>query len=60
MSKQTKASPKFANEAQERAYWEAHDSTMHVDWTQAKRGTLSNLKPTARLQKQTVGPSKPA
>lgn len=35
MTNQTKAIPKFANEAAERAYWESHDSTDHLDWSQA-------------------------
>ena len=27
------------------AFWPTHDSTEHVDWAQAKRVVLSNLKP---------------
>ncbi len=48
MSKQTKAIPKFANEAQERAYWESHDSTEHLDWAKAQKVRLPNLKPTTK------------
>ena len=48
MTKPIKAIPKFDSEAQERAYWEAHDSTGHLDWTQAHKVTLPNLKPTTR------------
>ena len=48
MNKQISAIPKFANEKQERAYWEAHDSTDHLDWSQAKKVTLPNLKPSTR------------
>jgi len=48
MTKQTKAIPKFADEAQERAYWEAQDSTDHLDWSKAKKVTLPNLKPTTK------------
>ena len=40
--------PKFANEAQERAYWESHDSTNHMDWSKATKATLPNLKPTTK------------
>jgi predicted DNA binding CopG/RHH family protein len=40
--------PAFANEGAERAYWETHDSTGHVDWHKAQRVTLPNLKPTSR------------
>ena len=48
MSKPTKAIPRFASEVQERAYWETHDSTAHLDWTKAKKVTLPNLKPTTK------------
>jgi len=48
MNKPAKAIPKFDTEAQERAYWETHDSTEHLDWTKAKSVTLPNLKPTTR------------
>ena len=48
MTKQTKAIPKFATEAQERAYWEKHDSTDYLDWSKAKKVTLPNLKPTTK------------
>ena len=40
--------PVFASEAEERAFWESHDSTQHLDWSQAQRVTLPNLKPTSR------------
>ncbi|MFN5096117.1 CopG family antitoxin, partial [Limnohabitans sp.] len=50
MSKQTTKEPipKFKTEAQERAYWETHDSTVHVDWTKAQKVKLPNLKPTTK------------
>jgi len=48
MNKPTKAIPKFASEAEERAFWESRDSTAYVDWSQAKRAVLPNLKPTTR------------
>ena len=50
MTKQTvkQAIPKFKTEAQERVYWEAHDSTNHVDWTKAKKITLPNLRPSTK------------
>ncbi len=48
MSKQVKAIPTFTSEADERAYWESHDSTDHVDWSQARKVTLPNLKPTTK------------
>ena len=48
MSKTVKPIPKFSSEAQERAYWESHDSSAHVDWTKAKKANLPNLKPTTK------------
>ena len=43
-----KAIPKFANEKDERAYWESNDSTEHLDWTKAQQVSLPNLKPTTK------------
>jgi predicted DNA binding CopG/RHH family protein len=40
--------PKFTSEAQERAYWEKHDSTGHLDWSKARKVALPNLKPTTK------------
>ena len=37
--------PSFADEAEERRFWEAHDSTEYVDWSKAERVRLPNLKP---------------
>ena len=37
--------PEFATEAEERAFWEAHDTTGHVDWSEARPVRLPNLKP---------------
>ena len=48
MNKQLKTIPKFANEAQERAFWEANDSTDYLDWSKANKVTLPNLKPTTK------------
>jgi predicted DNA binding CopG/RHH family protein len=42
------AIPKFKTEAQERAYWQSHDTTVHLDWTQAQKIRLPNLKPTSK------------
>jgi len=43
-----KTVPAFTNEAQERAFWESHDSTEYLDWSKAKTVTLPNLKPTTK------------
>jgi predicted DNA binding CopG/RHH family protein len=48
MNKPTNAIPKFADEAQERAFWETHDSTGHLDWSKARKVSLPNLKPTTK------------
>jgi predicted DNA binding CopG/RHH family protein len=48
MKTPNKPIPTFANEAQERAYWETHDSTTHLDWSQAQKVRLPNLKPTTK------------
>lgn len=44
----TKMAPAFRSEAQERAFWEAHDSTDYVDWTHAPSVRLPNLKPSTQ------------
>jgi predicted DNA binding CopG/RHH family protein len=40
--------PAFRTEAQERKFWETHDSTEYVDWTHAQSVRLPNLKPTSK------------
>lgn len=45
MSKSLKTIPKFRSEAEERRFWETHDSTDYIDWGKAKRVRLPNLKP---------------
>jgi predicted DNA binding CopG/RHH family protein len=37
--------PDFESEAEERRFWESHDSTDHVDWSRAGRVRLPNLRP---------------
>lgn len=46
MTKRSKSLPSFANEAEERKFWETHDSADHVDWRKAERARFPNLKPT--------------
>ena len=43
-----KKTPEFKSEAEEREFWESHDSTDFVDWTQAKPVAFPNLKPSTR------------
>jgi predicted DNA binding CopG/RHH family protein len=40
--------PIFRSEAEERRFWESHDSTEYVDWSQAERVRLPNLKPSTK------------
>ncbi len=42
-----KTIPKFQNEAEERKFWESHDSTEYLDWSRAKKINLPNLKPSS-------------
>ena len=37
--------PMFNSEDEEREFWAEHDSADYVDWSKAKRLTLSKLKP---------------
>jgi predicted DNA binding CopG/RHH family protein len=48
MNKALKPIPTFANEAEERTFWENNDSADFVDWTKSKRVVLPNLKPTTK------------
>jgi predicted DNA binding CopG/RHH family protein len=40
--------PQFSNEDEERDFWATHDSSEFIDWRQAKRLTLKNLKPSTK------------
>ena len=46
MKKRLKPVPAFVSEAEERTFWETHDSADYVDWSKAQRVVLPNLKPT--------------
>jgi len=48
MRKQTRNVPTFANEAEERTFWETHDSTDYLDWSKAQSVVLPNLTPTTK------------
>ncbi len=49
MTKPTKEIPRFENEAEERKFWESHDSADFLDWSLARSVTLPNSKPTTRV-----------
>jgi len=48
MSKQRKTPPEFKSEAEERAFWESHDSSDYIDWSQAQPTRFPNLRPTTK------------
>lgn len=48
MNKRLKPIPSFATEAEERAFWESHDSSDYVDWSTAAKAVMPNLKPTTQ------------
>lgn len=43
--KKLKPIPAFKTEAEERQFWETHDSSDYLDWSQAQRVRFPNLKP---------------
>ena len=45
MNKTLKPIPVFADEAEERRFWETHDSTEYLDWSKAERVRFPRLKP---------------
>ena len=44
MTKKLKPIPRFRSEAQERRFWETHDSSEYVDLSKARRVQFPNLK----------------
>lgn len=48
MPRRLKPIPKFASEAEERAFWESHDSTAYVDWSRAALTSFPNLRPSTK------------
>lgn len=45
MNQTLKPIPVFSDEADERRFWETHDSTEYLDWSKAERVRLPRLKP---------------
>jgi predicted DNA binding CopG/RHH family protein len=45
MTKKLKPIPRFRSEAEERRFWETHDTTEYLDWSKAQRVRFPNLKP---------------
>ena len=48
MKKRLKPIPKFASEDEEREFWEQHDSSEYLDWSQAQQVIMPKLKPTTK------------
>jgi predicted DNA binding CopG/RHH family protein len=45
MPAKRKSIPAFANEQEERVFWESVDSGDYLDWSKATRARFPNLKP---------------
>jgi hypothetical protein len=46
MRRKPRAIPKLRNEAEERHFWQTHDSSDYIDWSKAERVRFPNLKRT--------------
>ena len=44
MGKKLKSVPRFRNEAEERRFWESHDTADYFDLSKAQRASFPNLK----------------
>ncbi|CAM0553447.1 hypothetical protein EHLJMEHL_03540 [Vreelandella titanicae] len=49
-----KKMPSFKNEAEEREFWETHDSSDYLDWSQAKSASFSKLRCKRQQQRRDV------
>ena len=43
-----KKMPKFKSEAEERLFWQEHDSSEYIDWSDAENVIMPKLKTTTR------------
>jgi len=43
-----KKTPKFQSEAEERLFWQKHDSSEYIDWSDAESVVMPKLKPSTR------------
>jgi predicted DNA binding CopG/RHH family protein len=43
-----KKTPDFNSEADERAFWESHDSSDYINWNKAQTAFFPNLKPSTK------------
>ena len=44
-TRKAKTVPTFQSEAEEREFWETHDTTAYVDWSRAKLAVFPDLRP---------------
>lgn len=47
-ARKPKPIPAFRTEAEERRFWETHDSADYLDWAKAERARFPNLKPSTK------------
>lgn len=40
--------PKFQSEAEERLFWQKHDSSEYIDWSDSENVIMPKLKPSTR------------
>ena len=40
--------PKFKSESEERLFWQKHDSSEYIDWSDAENVVMPKLKPSTR------------
>ena len=40
--------PKFKSEAEERLFWQKHDSSEYIDWSDAENVVMPKLKPSTK------------
>jgi predicted DNA binding CopG/RHH family protein len=43
-----KKMPKFESETEERLFWQKHDSSEYIDWSDAENVIMPKLKPSTR------------
>ncbi len=48
MKKSLKPIPKFRSTTAEGKFWETHDTTQYVDWSQAQPARFPNLRPSTK------------
>ena len=43
-----KKTPEFQSESEERLFWQKHDSSEYIDWSDAENVVMPKLKPSTR------------